>query len=41
MPKSIEDDPYGDIVDNKIYEFDDFFEDDESEEEFELEGTYG
>lgn len=41
MLKSIEDDPYGDIVDNKIYEFDDFFEDDESEEEFELEGTYG
>lgn len=42
MLKTIEDDPYGDIVDNKIYEFDDFFEDqEESEEEFELEGTHG
>ena len=33
---------YGELADKSIYEFEDFFSDDqESEEEFEMEGTYG
>lgn len=41
MLESVESDLYGDLVDNKIYEADDFFDEKDEDDDFEMEGMYG